>query len=434
MASRSSRRANAYWTALVVSTSLAVAGLPACRDRTPRSTRATAADSGSSASTAKGKPARSVPSSPPAPPPVVVSASEAPLDPDAGPLAAAEIDLGTVAPTALGPFGAAIVKGDDEVVIVPFRNGKLGPAPEGVKTTLASWPVLVEGAPHRMYWASKGRLLRRKISPEGAVGALEVLATDVSERLTRVSAAHDEADANLDVVLYIGAFVSKEKEHRARLWLDGRKPRTITPEGAGATDTHVLPIAPGRVALLSVDARLALSPFHARFLELGTEPRLGEDRVVHVAGPAEGDVELTALRIGGAPVAFAPITKEALEFGLLSLAIGDAESEAPATWTLYPNGITPSPVQAAIVCGKPTVAFVQPENAKPGANAVVRLATVDATGRLSEIVSVASAPKIVHLAIAPVTPRAADAKSKPIGALLAYSTETYLKARALPCR
>lgn len=364
----------------------------------------------------------------------MASASEAHFDPDAGSAGKSqEVDLGPVAPAAVGPFGAAIVRGDDEVVVVPYKNGRFGAAPADVKTSQASWPVLVEGSPSRMYWASRGRLVRRKITTEGVVGPLEVLATDVSEQYTRVSAAHDEKDPNFDVVLYIGSFVSKEKEHLGRIWLEGRKPRYITPEGGGATSVSVVPVAPGKFALLAVDGRLSLSPFHARFLELTPEPTMTEDRVVHVAGPADAPPDLAAMLIGGVPVAFVTISKESTEFGLLSLAIGTAEADAPSTWLLYPNGITPAPVVAATICDKPTIAFVQPEGAKPDSAAVVRTGTANASGRLENLTSIAAAPKIRQLAIAPLSGRPKDPKGKAVGALMLYADETNIKASALYC-
>jgi len=419
----------------MVSTSLALAGVPGCRDRAPhKSSPDAGAFSASSAPLGKKAP-KPVVSSKPAPPPVIASASEAHFDPDAGtPGRSQEFDLGLVAPAAVGPFGAAIVKGEDDVVVVPFQNGKFGAAPADVKTSQASWPVVVEGSPSRMYWASKGRLLRRKITHDGVVAPLEVLATDVSEQYTRVAAAHDDKDPNLDVVLYIGSRVSKEKEHLGRVWLEGRKPKYITPEGGGATAVSVVPVAPGKFALLAVDGRLSLSPFHTRFLELTPEPKMSEDRVVHVAGPADAPPDLTAMMIGGGPVAFVTISKESTEFGMLSLAIGNADADAPASWLLYPNGITPAPVLAATICDKPTVAFVQPETPKPDSAAIVRLGTSNAAGRLEDVTSIASAPKIRHLALAPLPGRTKDAKGKVIGGLLLYSTDTNIKASALYCK
>ena len=436
MASWIAGRDHAYWTALMVSTALALAGAAGCRDRAPRKSSPDAAvASASAAPLGKRKGPKPVVSSKPAPPPVIASASDAHFDPDAGaPARSQEFDLGLVAPAAVGPFGAAIVKGDDEVVVVPFQNGKFGAAPADVKTSQASWPVVVEGSPSRLYWSSKGRLLRRKITNDGVVGALEVLATDVSEQYLRVAAAHDEKDPNLDVVLYIGSRVSKEKEHLGRIWLEGRKPKYITPEGGGATAVSVVPIAPGRFALIAVDGRLSLSPVHTRFLELTPEPTMTEDRVVHVAGPADAPPDLAAMLIGGAPVAFTTISKESTEFGLLSLAIGTAEADAPATWLLYPNGITPAPVVGATICDKPMLAFLQPETAKPDSDAVVRVGTANAAGHLDDVTSIASAPKIRHLAIAPIASRAKDAKGKTIGGLMLYSTETNIKAAALYCK
>lgn len=436
MASWIACRDHAYWTALVVSTSLALTGVAGCHDRAPRKNQPDAAAPGpSTGPLGKRKELKPASSSKPAPPAVIASASDAHFDPDAGATARSqETDLGPLAPAAVGPFGIAIVKGDDEVVVVPFQNGKFGAPPADVKTSYATWPVVVEGSPSRMYWASKGRLLRRKITSDGVVSPLEVLATDVSEQYMKVAAAHDLKDPNLDVVLYIGSRVSKEKEHLGRVWLEGKKPKYITPEGGGATAVSVVPVAPGRFALLAIDGRLSLSPFHARFLEFTPEPQLSEDRVVHVAGAADAPPDIAATLVGGAPAAFVTISKESTEFGLLSLAVGTAEADAQATWLLYPNGVTPAPVVAATICDKPAIAFVQPETAKPDSAAVVRVGTPTATGRLDDVTSIASAPKIRSLAVAPLANRSKDAKGRTIGGLMLYGTDTNIKASALYCK
>lgn len=340
----------------------------------------------------------------------------------------------------MGSFGVVIVSGDDDLMVSGFQNGRIEAFPGTIKPSNAPWPSVAEGTPSRVYWISRGRLVRRKVSSDGIVGALEVLANDAAD-YTHLAVARGETTQGPDVVAYIGRTVSKELERSARVWIEGKGARALSPDGAGATSVYAVALGAGKFALLSVDGRLSLSPIHARFLEIAPDgaPSLAEDHVVYVAGPAENTVELSGIRVGSATVAFAPISRDTSAFGLLSLLITPAEGEAPSAWLMYPNGVTPAPVESTDLCGKPTVAWVQPEDETPGAKKTLLIGTVNEQGVVSDPLPLASGDKIRHIAFASIRqveqPPLKGGKPRPkLGALIAYGADNVLKARAVACR
>lgn len=350
-----------------------------------------------------------------------------------------ELVIGPAVPAAIGSFGAAIATVDDEVIVRPFREGRIEPFPDDIKPAAAYPPAVVDGVPPRIYWVSKGRLVRRKIAAEGRPETLEVLTSDAADN-TRVFANHVDAPVNADMVLYIGMQVSRELERRARLWVERQTPRTVTPDGAGATSVNTVALGEGRFALLSLDGRRAMSPVHARYVQfdaMGTA-QLGDDHVVYVAGPAEGHIEMSGVRVGTDPVALVPIAHDVSAFGLVSLKIGQGEGEAPSLWWMYPNGLVRAMVAATTLCEEPAVAFVQPEDASPSSRKVVQVAKLDAEGRVVAPLPIASAMNVRSLVFASVPSEPAEAmrragRSKPIGAWIAYAADGSLRARPVLC-
>jgi hypothetical protein len=358
-------------------------------------------------------------------------------DPDAG--SADDVELGVVAPAALGPFGCAVLH-EDDLVVSPMKGGMLEKLTREVKSSRAPWPSVVEGAPARVYWVSSGRLVRRKVSSDGVVGPLEVLASDAAE-YSQTAAVHLGEQPGLDAVAYIGRTVSKELERSARVWLEGKGSRVLSADGAGATSVAAVSMGPRKAVMLTIDGRLALSPIHARRLELGSdgEARLADDHVIFVAGPSEGRIDLAAVQVGSTPMAFTAISRDTTTFGMLSLAVPPAEGEAEAQWYMYPNGLTPAPLAAASLCGKPALAWVQPEDARAGARKAIVVALVEPDGRVREPAPVAWADKVKHLALRAIEPvvQAPGKDGKPrasLGAVLAYATESSLRSRPIACR
>jgi len=295
---------------------------------------------------------------------------------------------------AISSIGAIAVSRDNEVRIAPLRGGVLQPFPQ--QPLRDSLPIAIAGEhPLSVLWISQGRLVRRKVTDDGRIEPLEVLASDAADG-TRVSAARAEGPVTSDVALYIGRNVSRELERAPRLWVDKQGSRRLSDEAGGATSVAVVGLRGNRMALLTIDGRTAMSPIHALSLELDADgvPHLGQDRVVFVAGPAERHTMISGVRLGPGPVALLAVSSDTTKFGLLSLLIGYGEAEAPASWVEYPNGLDPAPVTGVTLCGEPHVLFVRPESEKPGARHMLELGQVGVDGKVTHVETLSSAAKI----------------------------------------
>lgn len=316
---------------------------------------------------------------------------------------------------------------DDSLAVARFVDGELQPFasdPKGLSRSVA----LVDGAPSRAYWISKGRLVRRRISADGVVGPLEILADDAADH-TIVAAASAHGPVEADVALYIGKHVTRELERKARLWVERDGSRALSDEAGGATTVSIVPLGGAKFALLTIDGRLAMSPVHAVYLELDADgkPHLGVDQVVYVAGPADRDTRITGIRVGLGPVGLVAMARDSSSFGLLTLRIGYGEGEAPSWWLDYPNGLNPAPVVAAQVCGQPMVFFVRPVSSDPRAEKALESAVLQPDATLGRIERLAVAPTI----------RSVSAMGSDNGkgsGWVAYAVPDGLQARQLSCK
>ncbi len=357
-----------------------------------------------------------------------VSVSAAPVAPpasSAGGAAGPELELGSSAPVALGNGMMVAKNKKDSLIVSRLQDGQFQPITTP-PDEISFWPVaLASGASTNAYWVSGGRLVRREVKTDGSQGPLQVLASDAANRGS-VSASRSSGAVERDVVMYIGSKVSAEGERSARLWVEGHGSRPISREAGGATSLSVVPLGGGRFALVTLDGRVGMSPVHAVSLELDAQgaPHLGEDRVVHVAGPAERGTALTGVRLGRGPMVLLPISKDAKSFGLLMLRVGYGDGETPSSWVDYPNGMDPAPLVASKVCGKPTVAFVRPQAAAPNSPQVLELGRLDNQGELRDRRIVASATRVRHI----------DLRGEPTGGWLVYATEQGLRGQRVDCK
>ncbi len=426
--SPSKRSFHAYRTTLIASTWVC-SMLAGCEERSPTSTASAPAVASSAALSSAS--ARTSPPTPPASS-TLPPASSTPSPKGSAPaassalaidLSAPEINFGPPVPAVLGGrMMVARTKGDD--LIVSRWNGSsfepISADPEGV----SPWPVaLAAGSKTHAYWASQGQIVRREILPDGKAGPKTVVATDAALS-SPVVAARSSGHEERDVVLYIGSKVSAQGERAARLWVEGQESRPVSREAGGATSIALVHLGATRFALLTLDGRLAMSPVHAISLELDGEghPDLGEDRVVHVAGPAERQTALTGVLVGRGPVALLPISKTSTDFGLLVLRIGYEDD--PPRWVDYPNGLDPAPLTAAVVCNKPTVAFVRPNAPEAGSPRVLEIGVLDAQAELRDRRVLATSPAISHVSLW------GDASS----GWIVFTTEQGLRGRRLECR
>jgi len=392
------------------------AAVPSMRSSAPLVSASATPDPASSTASPSASPSASSSASPKGSAPAVSSA----LSVDLG---AAELDLGPPVPAVLGGRMMVAKTKTEELIVSRMKDGSFEPitAPQG---DVSPWPVaLAAGSKTHAYWVSHGQVVRREILPDGKVGPKTVVAADAALS-SPVVAARSSGHVERDVVLYIGSKVSAQGERTARLWVEGHETRPVSREAGGATSIALVHLGATRFALFTLDGRLAMSPVHSISLELDGEgnPDLGEDRVVHVAGPAERQTALTGVLVGRGPVALLPISKTSTDFGLLVLRAGYEDD--PPRWVDYPNGLDPAPLVAATVCGKPTVAFVRPNAPAAGSARVLEVGHLDAQAELRDRKILATAPVISHVSLW------GDASS----GWVVYTTEQGLRGRRLECK
>jgi hypothetical protein len=167
----------------------------------------------------------------------------------------------------------------------------------------------------------------------------------------------------------------------AWLTVDDDPPLRISEDGSGATSLALAEHKGGLFAL-AIDARAALTALHARTIAYDGQVRLGEDVVVFVGGPGDRRTG-AALGVPGSGPGWAllPIAKDVGTFGLAVVRLGDPPRvDEPVVWSMYPNGLDPAPIAAAVSGGKTWVARVLPQAAEPGAPRVLELGQIDAEG------------------------------------------------------
>lgn len=352
----------------------------------------------------------------PLPSGVPAAASGAPAEyepePPAAPNApAASAALGTKAPAdspwivdravTLGPGAPAtatssgVVVNDREGGIVVLRLGHL---PSGPAPAVTPLPPLPDGTgpyslgrgpsvfQNAVYWISHGSLVRRSLSPKG-VGALEVLEKDAHDG-TRVAVPLPAPGRTLAKIPNTVAYVVRpDKEDAplvAKLWVEGSPPETLTAEGNSTHSVSLVQTEDG-VLVFSVQARMAMTPVHARRVTFPNgRPLLADDLVVWVGGGIQSLTEMTLLPAAGESLyGFIPHERSIKEFGVAELAFGmHPGMDTKTTWLVYPNGIDPAPVAASHVCGEPVLFYAAPESPAPGAEQELVIRSLsDASGK-----------------------------------------------------
>jgi hypothetical protein len=223
----------------------------------------------------------------------------------------------------------------------------------------------------RAHWVTRGQLVRRRFGDSGSAGPLEVLATDARNG-TRAAVPQPVRGQKLaplpPAVAYVVRPAKEDGPLIAKLWVEGAGALTLTPEGSSTQSVSLVHLPDGLLAV-SIQARLAMSPVHARRIRFaGKTPLLGEDMVVWVGGSSQSLTELAVLpgeknELWG----FLPHERTITEFGLARLDITTAPSmDTPTHWVTYPNGLDPAPVDGGYLCGQPVVVFAQPASPEPG--------------------------------------------------------------------
>jgi hypothetical protein len=230
---------------------------------------------------------------------------------------------------------------------------------------LGRGPAIASGM---AYWVSRGRLVRRALA---GGGELEVLRADAREACRTAAVELD----GITLVSYLGKPDQDGTSH-ARLWSSKGPPLDLTPDGAGASSVALTLLGPSQALAVAIDGRSAMTPLHARMIEVaGGRLTLAEDVVAWVGGPAQSYTEVIAGSSGGSAWAAVPLERDATHFGLATLELGPKpRMDTEASFFDYPNGLDLAPAAAADICGRMVFAFVRPTQAAPRSPAELVLA------------------------------------------------------------
>jgi len=308
-------------------------------------------------------------------------------------------DIGPACELAATAVGLVLRTEEDELRIAGYRDGSIGALAEDAKCKTTGPVSVIGGAPRRAYYVSKSRVLRREIREDGTIGASQPTVQDAAD-FTRVALARSGSG---DLVAYIGREVSHELERGAKIWLEGKSSKPLTPEGSGATSIDLGQAADQSFVFLALDGRAAMSPVHATRIDVKAgEVKVGEDRVVYVAAGAERRSALRYWNNGESSLVLLPISHEASGFALLSLRLDTDSQDAPAQHYDYPNGLDPAPIATARLCGRHVAALVRPDSSAANSAHAIELVVLNETGLVTEKRKLLTAPSIKQLVIASV--------------------------------
>lgn len=344
------------------------------------------------------------------------------------------VEIGPQGPAAASALGVVMNTRDGDLVVA--RLGKTSRSPTPVAAPIrplpaGSGPFALGRGPGLTadfaYWISHGSLVRRRLPLRGPLGPLEVLTRDAFDG-TRVGVPLAAPGRKLGKIPATVAYIVRpEKEDAplvARLWVEGAPSLRITSEGNSTHSVSLVQTETGVLAL-SVEARMAMTPVHARRIGFpGGAPELGDDVVVWVGGGIQPLTEMTVLPSGAQGLyGFIPHERSISEFGIARLDIGMSPTmDTKATWMLYPNGIDPAPVAASHLCGAPVLLHATPETRAPDSPQELVLRTVGGPSA-SRPVRVASARAFYFVSIAEIEG----------GALAVWVTDEATSATTLRC-
>jgi hypothetical protein len=185
------------------------------------------------------------------------------------------------------------------------------------------------------------------------------------------------------LVAYIADRVTSEGLVREGwIAMEGSAPVRFSEDGSGATCVDLAPRGKGLLAM-TIDARVAMTPTHARVLTLAEgKLQLGNDAVIFVGGSAErrnaGTIATTA---DGTAFALVPVSEDAIRFGMAAVRLDDPPTDdSNVVWSFYPNGLDPAPVAATRGNAQMHVARVRPKTAQADAPHVLEIGVLEPNG------------------------------------------------------
>jgi hypothetical protein len=271
--------------------------------------------------------------------------------------------------------------------------------------------------PNYAYWVTSHFLLRRPTA--APYGPLEIIAEDarVGTRAAAVTVANDTA------VAYIALPKVKDGPLRARLWLEGRAPKTaVDVTDSGNSTLSVALVSKDSVGIaLSLEARMGVTALHARQFDVSSGA-LGADDVPWVGGTAQPLTEVRALGKQDSTFTFLTMEQDASHFGLATLSHTGSTRQLNESWLTFPNGLDPAPVAAVTACGKDLVLFARPS--EPAPKAPQELVFAELTNGVPSNELVLSRARAYYDVSIAALPR---------GALLSFVADQRTWARTLRC-
>ncbi|WP_394821892.1 hypothetical protein [Pendulispora albinea] len=336
--------------------------------------------------------------------------------PDAG-VSACRVLYGPVQQPFTGP--AALVATESGVEVVFHKNGV--PQVNAVPATPITPPSKTAAPPARKRLDGDPERASR---PACAVAGSHVFCSDARGEVHRTvrsrpgdPAGRESVVAHADMGAVVTAAMlgeqpvlgylavrttSEGRTSEAFAQLGDQPPVRISESGSGATDVVFASRGDGSVLALSIDARRAMSPVHARVLTLQQGKLVqGPDVVVYVGGGSEHQVHgALGMDAKGDTFGLMPTSAEA-GFGLAIIRIdAPPRLDEPAQVSLYPNGFDFAAVAATRGESAIVVARVRPLGADPSSIRMVELGKIDPKeGSFSSFGFVPSSSSVQNVAI-----------------------------------
>jgi hypothetical protein len=239
-----------------------------------------------------------------------------------------------------------------------------------------------------------------------ASGVVQAWRGDRHTILARARPGTDVAAATIDgklALAFVADHVTSEGVMReAWVVLEGGEPVRISEEGSGATFIELATRGKGLLAMM-IDARVAMTPAHARSLALVNGAlSIGPDAVVFVGGSAEphngGALATTS---DGTAFELVAVADGATTFGMAAIRVEDPPRvDEPVVWSLYPNGLDPAPIAATHDRARMLLARVRPRDPEPHAPRDLELGELAQDGVFAPSCVIDEAPFIKDVEIA----------------------------------
>lgn len=214
----------------------------------------------------------------------------------------------------------------------------------------------------------------------GTPGQKQVAKARPSEALAAASFGSEHS-----VVAFLERrMVAGESTLEAHAVLDDGEPMRISDDGAGATFVSLTALSDRQVLAVMIDARAALSPVHARLLELEQGKLvLRPDTIVHVGASERGGSAAVAHFADGKLVLLLPMPTDVTHYGLLGIPLPmPLQMDLQGELFPYPRGVEFPRVVTAAVGPKVYAALTRTRDASRDSAAVLELTEVQQNGAL----------------------------------------------------